>query len=300
MTKSIQHRIEYLIIRLMMLVFNLLPVKAALFFGEILGFVTFSVLRVRRRVSLVNLKKSFGDRYTDREYRRIARRSYINFTKSMIEFGLFSRLAKRDLTDFIEIINAAPLTDNFKAGRGAVIVSGHFGSFELMGACMAQLGWPIDFLVGRQHNLLVNRLMNRNRSLFGVGLIEIGVAARGVFSALKKGRGVVMLSDQDAGRDGVIIDFLGRPASTPKGPAAFALKTGCPVFVFIPIRDGAFHHKLYFTGPLAVEPSGNKDEDIKRLTQAYSDVIAEYITRYPVGWFWAHRRWKSTFPDDYR
>ncbi|HBZ00685.1 MAG TPA: lipid A biosynthesis acyltransferase, partial [candidate division Zixibacteria bacterium] len=108
------------------------------------------------------------------------------------------------------------------AGKGAVLVTGHFGSWELMGAYVAQHGWPIDYLVGEQHNLKVNKLMNDHRTMFGIGLIELGVAARGVIKAVREGRMVAMLSDQDAGSDGVIVEFLGRPASTPKGPAAFA------------------------------------------------------------------------------
>jgi len=169
-----------------------------------------------------------------------------------------------------------------------------------MGASLAALGLPIDFLVGKQHNLLVNNLMNRHRAIFGVGLIEIGISARGVVAALKKGRAVAMLSDQDAGDDGVVINFLGRPASTPKGPAAFALKTGCPIIVAMLVREGVAHHALHVERPIEVDRSNDKAAEIKRLTQAYSDVMTDFIREYPDHWFWAHRRWKSTCPEDYR
>jgi hypothetical protein len=95
--------------------------------------------------------------------------------------------------------------DNFRSikdsGKGAVLVTGHFGSWELMGAYLSRRGWPIDYLVGEQHNLLVNKLMNDHRRIFNIGLIEMGVAARGVIKAVKQGRMVCMLSDQDAGSD---------------------------------------------------------------------------------------------------
>ncbi|MCD6163306.1 MAG: lysophospholipid acyltransferase family protein [candidate division Zixibacteria bacterium] len=299
MTKSTQHKIEYYIVRILLSMLNLLPLKLALRFGDFIGFLAFSVLKIRRDVSLANLKISFGAKYADKEYRRIALRSYINFARSMVEFGMFPRISKMKLPDLINTINDEIVAKHFDSGAGAVIVSGHFGNFELMGAYMAQVGWPIDFLVGKQRNLLVNSLMNNNRAVFGAGLIEIGVAARGVFTALKKGRGVVMLSDQDTGSDGVIIDFLGRPASTPKGPAAFAIKTGCPIFVFMPVRNSLIKHTLYFEGPLTIAKSDNKDEDIKKLTQAYSDIIAKYVAEHPEHYFWAHRRWKTTCPEDY-
>jgi len=297
--KNIRHLIEYAALRLIIFFVNILPVKAALRIGDVLGWILFTVVRYRRRVTLANLKRTFGERFGEVELIRIGRRSYINFARSLIEFALFPRFAKRDLSKKIKIVGGDPLVEHFKTGRGAVLFSGHFGSWELVGAYLAQIGLPIDFLVGIQSNRRVNNLMNKHRSLFGIGLIEIGVAARGVFGALKRGRGVAMLADQDAGGDGVIIDFLGRPASTAKGPAAFALKTGCPVFVGNFVRIGLDEHVLYMEGPLTIEPTGAKEEDIRRLTQVCNDILGDYIRRFPDQYLWSHRRWKSTCPEDY-
>jgi KDO2-lipid IV(A) lauroyltransferase len=217
----------------------------------------------------------------------------------MIEFGMYPKLARIGLDKYVTVKGEEACNEYLKTGKGAVFVSGHFGNLEMVGTALTINPWPIDFLVGKQHNKLVNDMMNRHRGLFGVGMIEIGLSARGVFAALKKGRWVVMLSDQDARRDGVIIDFLGRPASTPKGAAAFAIKTNSAIFVPMIVRDRLTRHTLYIEGPFTIEKSGDKEEDIKKLTQVYSDVLADYIRRYPDHWFWAHRRWKTTFPEDY-
>jgi KDO2-lipid IV(A) lauroyltransferase len=299
MTKTFQHKIEYCAIKTLIVVFNFLPLKLVLRFGDIMGFIAFSILRIRRKVSLINLKKSFGDKYTDKEYRKIALRSYINFARDMIEFGLFPKIAKMNLSEIIKIVGDKKITEHFKAGKGAVIFSGHFGGFELLGACFCYFNWPVDLLVGKQRNLLINDLMNKHRALFSANLIEVGISARAAFTALKKGRGVAMLSDQDAGSDGVVINFLGRSASTPKGPAAFALRTDCPIFVGMMVREGLAGHVAYFENPITITKSGDKENDIKMLTQAYTDVLARYVERYPDHYFWAHRRWKTTCPEDY-
>jgi KDO2-lipid IV(A) lauroyltransferase len=299
MSKAFQHKIEYFFVKLLLAILNPLPLRLALKFGDLIGFLAFSVLRIRREITMVNLKNSFGDKYTAKEYRRIGLRSYQNFAQSMIEFGMYPKLAKMGLAEIVDVEGADICEEHLKTGKGAVIVSGHFGNLEMVGTALTIYPWPIDFLVGKQHNRLVNDLMNHNRSLFGVGIIEIGLTAREVFAALKKGRWVVMLSDQDARSSGVIINFLGRPASTPKGAAAFALKTGCPIIVAMLVRGRRGRHKLYIEGPLSIKPGGDKDEDIKNLTQNYSDVIAKYIEQYPDQWFWAHRRWKTTCPEDY-
>ena len=299
MTRAFQHRLEFFIVKFLIFLLNLLPVKISLRFGDCIGFIAFSILGIRRKVALTNLVRSFGSRFTDREYRRIGLKSYINFARSMIEFGLYPKLARIGLTNIVNLKADESSMERAQSGQGAVFVSGHFGNFEMMGASLAAFGLPIDFLVGKQHNLLVNSLMNRHRAIFGVGLIEIGISARGVVAALKKGRSVAMLSDQDAGDDGVIIDFLGRPASTPKGAAAFALKTGCPIIVAMLVREGFARHTLHVEKPIEVNKANEKAKEIKRLTQAYSNIFADYIRRYPEQWFWAHRRWKTTCPEDY-
>ncbi len=293
MTKKIRHEIEYVAVRLTLFLVNLVPYRLALLIGDAIGILAFSVVRIRRDVTLTNLKRSFGNLYSDSDYRKIGSRAYRNIAKGMIEYGLFPSLKRKKLDQFLSIDgieNLQKIKDNCK---GAVLITGHFGSWELMGAYIAQSGWPIDYLVGEQHNLKVNKIMNDHRSMFGIGLIEMGVAARGVFKAVRAGRMVAMLSDQDAGTDGVVVNFLGRPASTPKGPAAFSIKTGAPLVTGVIVRDG-LRQKIIVKPPLDIKLTGDKEEDIRLVTQAYTDILAKFITEYPDHWFWPHRRWKST------
>lgn len=293
MIKKIRYEIEFVAVKAILFLANLIPYRMALRLGDIIGFLAFSVFRIRREVTLTNLKNSFGNQYSEREYKKIGSRAYRNISKSMIEYGLFPSLKKKNLDNLVSIDGAEHFQKIKAAGKGAVLVTGHFGSWELMGAYVAQHGWPIDYLVGEQHNLKVNKLMNDHRTMFGIGLIELGVAARGVIKAVREGRMVAMLSDQDAGSDGVIVEFLGRPASTPKGPAAFAIKTGAPLLCGVIVRQG-LHQRIMVEPPIEIHLTGDKAEDIKVLTQAYTSILGKYIKEYPDHWFWPHRRWKST------
>jgi KDO2-lipid IV(A) lauroyltransferase len=293
MTKRIRYRLEYLAVVTLIFVLNLIPYRIALLFGDAIGILAFSVFRLRRKVTLNNLESSFGESYTGRDYRKTAARAYRYIGRGMIEYGLFPSLKRNRLDRLLSISGEDNLKEIVSENQGAVLVTGHFGSWELMGAFLASRGWPIDYLVGEQHNLLVNRLMNDHRRLFGIGLIDMGVAARGVIKAIRGGRMVCMLSDQDAGSDGVVVRFLGRPASTPKGPAAFALKTGAPLACGFIIREG-FRQRIIIEPPIDFRPSGDKDKDIEELTRKYTVLLEEYIRKYPDHWFWPHRRWKST------
>lgn len=291
--KKIRYRLEYVAVITLIFVLNLIPYRLALLIGDLVGFVGFSILGIRRKVTLDNLKKSFEDQFSDRQYVKIGARTYRYIARGMIEYGLFPSLRKRDLRKFLTIQGQENLQRITESGRGAVLVTGHFGSWELMGAFLAASGWPIDYLVGEQHNILINRLMNDHRRVFGIGLIEMGVTARGVIKAVRNGRMVCMLSDQDAGSDGVTVEFLNRPASTPKGPAAFALKTGAPLACGFIIREG-FKQRIVIEPPFDFTRTGSKETDIKQLTQAYTSLLERYIREYPDHWFWPHRRWKST------
>ena len=293
MMKKIRYRLEYIAVRTVILIINILPYGIALKLGDLIAFLGFCVFRIRRKVTLDNLRNSFKDRFTPGEYVGIGFRAYRNFARSMIEYGMFPKLKRKGLSNLVTMEGEENFRKALDGGHGAVLITGHFGSWELMGASLAERGWPIDYLVGEQHNHLVNDLMNRHRQIFGIGLIELGVAAKGVFRAVRNGRMVAMLSDQDAGSDGVIVDFFGRPASTPKGPAAFALKTGAPQICGFIIREG-LRQRVILEKDIGYKPSGNKKEDIRGLTQAYTSLLEKYIREYPDHWFWPHRRWKST------
>lgn len=294
-SKQIKHRIEYWITYLVGALARIMPYRLSLALGSFLGWLAFDVLRMRRKVTLINLRNSLAK--SDNELARIGRRAYRNLGKSMVEYTLFPSLNKQRVEKMVELEGAEHFDEALKRGKGAILVAGHFGSWELMGAAISQRGYPIDFLVGEQHNLLVDNLMNEYRRSMGIGIIKMGAAAKGVIKSLKNNRFVAMLSDQDAGSDGTVVQFFGRPASTPKGPAAFALKMNVPIILGFIMRQDGKRQRIVIEKPIYGEKTADKEEDVKKLTQTYTSVLENYIRRYPDHWFWAHRRWKSTTKD---
>ena len=288
----IKYRIEYWLTYLAGALVRIVPYSWALAFGSFLGWLAFDVVRIRRRVTLLNLKNSLG---TEREESiKIGRRAYKNIAKSMVEYSLFPSLDKDKILKITECEGTENYNEVLRKGKGAILVAGHFGSWELMGAAVSQRGYPLDFLVGEQHNLLVDNLMNDYRRSMGIGIIKMGVAAKGIIKALKENRFVAMLSDQDAGSDGAVVEFFNRPASTPKGPAAFALKMDAPIIMAFIIRESNRKQRIVIEKPMYGERTSDKEEDIRKLTQTYTQKLEEYIIKYPDHWFWPHRRWKST------
>jgi len=293
--KRIRHRLEYWLTCSISYFAQLLPYRFALFLGEVVGDIAFEVVRFRRRVALTNLLRCFKDKDI-RELKRIGKDSYRNLGRSLIEYALFPKLIRKDLSDFVRFDHAEYFEHALKGGKGALLLTGHFGSWELMGAAVSRMGYPVDFLVGEQHNPLVDELMNRYRRMMGVGIIKAGTSARAVIKALKQNRFVAMLSDQDAGKDGVLVDFFGHPTSTPKGPAAFALQTQAPIIIGFIIRRGPKRQTVFLKKLDPSQKTRDKDEDTKKITQEYTSLLESYIRKHPDHWYWIHRRWKSILP----
>jgi KDO2-lipid IV(A) lauroyltransferase len=291
--KKIQHRLEFWLVLSLGCFLRLYPYRVSLCFANIIGDIFFLSGRKRRKITLENLKRSFPNK-DRKELKQIAKRAYRNIAKSLTEYVFFPKLDKGRILGLVEFEGLELFDSVLKERKGAVLVTGHFGSWELMGAAISQKGYPIDFLVGEQHNLLVDNLMNKHRMMMGIGIIKMGAAAKGVIKALRENQFVAMLSDQDAGKDGTMVDFLGFPASTPKGPAAFSLKTNAPMIMGFIIRTNGKRQKIILERVEPIEKTSNKEEDIKRLTQAYTSVLEKYIRMFPDHWYWLHRRWKST------
>lgn len=273
-----------------------MPLRIAVKLGGLLGLVAFDIVRIRRRVTLDNIAASFGRRYSHAEMRRIGRRSYVNFAKSMVEFASLGRLDGERLRSMVRIEGVEHLEAALAGGRGAVAVTGHFGSWELLGAATVAHGFPVDFLVGEQSNSLVDQMMNDLRKGAGIGVIARGIAARGIFSSLKRNRVVALLSDQDARRAGIFVEFLGRPASTYQGAAQFALRMRSPIVCCYIVRQPDESHIAYFLAPIGVDAEAEREGEIRRLTEEHTTALAGCVAQYPDHYFWAHRRWKTRPP----
>jgi KDO2-lipid IV(A) lauroyltransferase len=248
---------------------------------------------MRRDVTLDNLRRAFPEK-SSKEIKTIAESAYRQFGRMLFEYMRFPALDSKTVLESCELVNRHLLDEALASGRGGVLVAGHFGNWELMGAYLARLGYPIYFLVGEQRNRLVDDVMNKHRERMGIRIIHRGIAVRGVIRALRDNGFVAMLSDQDARSAGEFVEFFGRPASTFQGPAVFALKTGASIFFGGPIRIANGRHRVVIERFDVEGLDGVTPENVRLLTQAYTSALERIVRRHPDHWFWMHRRWKTS------
>ena len=292
MLQKIKHKIEFLGVRFIFLVNSLFPHRLAVFFADCLANFAFYVVKKRRNVTFENLKNAFPEK-EETEIKKIAHGAYKQFSRMIFEYARFPRFKNKEIIEKVKLENENVLKESQKRGKGAIIVSGHFGNWELMAASIALNGYPVSLLVGEQKNKQVDNLMNKFRQDKGMGIIKMGVAARGVIKALRENKIIALLSDQDAGKNGIFVDFFGRKASTPGGTAAFALKTGADVIFSITIRNGKCFHTVVLEKVDFNDIEADGKDAIAELTRRYTARLEFYAQKYPDHYFWMHKRWKT-------
>jgi len=272
---------------------RMLPHATALKAGAALGSFACKTLKIRTGVAGANAAAALGWRVDGEQVRQLTLDCYRNLGMSLAEIARMPVIGRAGLHKVVSVSGLEHFDRALCEGKGAVLATGHFGNWELMGAAMAQRGYPINFLVGHQTNRLVDGMLNSTRAGFGIGLVRHGAHVRKVLRLLRSNQFVAMLCDHDAGRKGLMIRFFGRPASSVFGPASFALRAGAPIVMGFISRDSEGRHHAEFTPLIRVREDIEPEEAIALTTQELADVIEDRIRRRPDHWYWVHRRWKT-------
>ena len=296
--KKIKWALEYGLLCATFAVVRLMPEHRVEAAGRALGAFVFRHGGFRRAVVLDNLAHAFPELETaDRE--DLAERVYRHLGATLFGFFSMARATPERVRARVRLENTAALDALRDAGRGALLMTGHFGNWELLGAAVSANGYPTRYLVRTQSNPWVDALQNRIRARAGLGVIRADASSvRQLVRHVRDGGFVGVLPDVNAGDDGVFVDFFGRQASTPRGLAHFAVKLKCPVIPVFLVRQEDGTHVARFHEPLHPDPDLAPDEAVRVLTQAFTDVLARTIRAHPDHYFWVHRRWKTRPPQE--
>lgn len=291
--KILQHRLEYAAFRVLSTLLLALPERVALAVGATLGWVVGSVLRIRRKDVDAHLALAFpGARRAWR--RRVARDCYVHLGREGVAMFRLASLDRDAVVARTEVVGLDEVKAAVRAGTGALIVTGHIGNWELGAAALAARGLPFDVVAKGMANEAFEQDLVAARERLGLRVVDMGRASREVFRSLRAGHLVGLVADQNAGKNGVFVPFFGRPASTARGPALFALRTGAPIFLGLCLRVSGPGMRYRVTlRRLPVERSGDVEADIMRATGAHTTALEDAVRTVPEQYFWQHRRWKT-------
>jgi Kdo2-lipid IVA lauroyltransferase/acyltransferase len=290
------YRLEYMGFRLAFALFAALPLRLALRAGAWLGDVFYLLDARDRRVALFNLGIAFPEQ-PRREHRRILRASCRNLGRVAAEFCHLPHLDAGRLADVVHFADRARWEHTIAcaARAGAIILTAHFGNWELLAYAHGLLGHPITLVHRPMRNLVFDAAITAIRAGAGTRSLKKKAAAKDAIRVLKEHGILAIPSDQNqTHRFGVFVDFFGLPACTTPGAVRLSMLTGAPIVpVFLVREEEGPRHRIEVLPTVELVSTGDREADIRTNTQRCTAIIEDMIRRYPEQWIWFHKRWKT-------
>jgi len=247
-----------------------------------------------RRVGKRNLDIAFPEMGAG-EKRRILRALFAGLGRQLAEFCMFPRYTRETISKIAIYEGLENFTAAQSKGKGVLLLTGHFGAWEVGSFAHSLYGHPLKIVVRDLDNPLVDELVKRYRTLHGNETVDNRQFARGLISAMRANETVGILMDTNmTPPQGVFVDYFGVPAATASGLARLALHTGAAVVPAFTIWDPALRkYRIIFAPAMPLARSGDIESDVLSNTAAFTRKLQEYAEKYPEQWLWIHRRWKT-------
>lgn len=283
----------YLLFLILEAVIPLFPLKFIQFIARLKGKLFYYFIPIRKSTAISNLKLAYPEK-TENEISRIVKLCYVNILTVIAEFFYMRKLSCEKLGEFMKVTNIELMKDKLKQGRGLLMISAHFGNWELTAYGVSQmLGLPINVVVKEQTNRKVSEAINRIRSAKGNRMIDMRNSLRDILTALNGNGIVAMLGDQAAPKENIKVDFFIKDVPAFEGTAKIAIKTGAAVLFGVSTRDDDGTYSLTLHEIVTLKYNDTSDENVRALTQDHVNLLIKYIDQRPDHWLWFHRRFKN-------
>lgn len=288
----------YLVVRVVVCVLQALPRQVAFAFGEGLAWLFHLVDQRHRQVAYENLHFAYPEK-TDSDIRRLTKNCYRHCCRLLVEIIVFPRILhveswrKHATVSDMTAMAGALINEE----RPALIVTAHFGNWELAGYALGVLGFKTFAIARVLDNPYLETFLKSFRQKTGQTIIAKKDDFDRLTDVLKEGGKVATLADQDAGQRGVFVDFFGRQASAHKAVALMAMEfNAVMVVVGVPrVTEKADRSEFEIVCEEVIDPAeyAGRSDAVKAMTQRYHAALERIIRRNPEQYFWLHRRWKS-------
>lgn len=280
---------SYLVIGINRL-FHIMPMSVNLWLGRRVGFFIRIFSGKRSKVTYSNLKAAFYSEKTPRELRRLTGKIYSHMGETFVELIAMTKVDKAYTEKYIKVHNLDRIDRASRNTNGMIFVSAHFGNWELCCVTAVHKGYIMHLVTRDQKMKRLNELFNKLRESKGNFVIRKGMDIKNVFKVLRSGKTLGLLGDQNAGVNGQLVDFFGRPASLAQGPYRFAQKCGAWVLPAFMWRVKGPYHEVMIEEPMEIK----EGEDLLPYMKKYNELLEKHVRAHPDQWFWMHKRWKVT------
>ena len=292
--QRIAQYLGYLVARSCFCLAQTLPLSACETGAAVLGWLCNDVLRVRGKVIDENLRHAFPQ-LERAQRRKLARAMWSHLFLFGAEMAhARCKIHTTNWRDYIEVEGQEAMIELFLQDRPLLLVTAHFGNFELAGYALGIFGYPVYSIARTLDNPYLDRFMLKLRSSTGQGILAKQGDYERILDILGSGGTVSFLADQYAGQKGCWVEFFNRPASAHKAIGLFALDYNAPLAVGFCRRAGRpLHFVFHMQGVADPQTMGDEIGSIRQLTQWYNQRFEEGILKAPEQYWWLHRRWKD-------
>jgi KDO2-lipid IV(A) lauroyltransferase len=294
---ALLQRVEYVVYRAIARAVRSRSNESLHRWGTHLGNLGRRVLRSRDRLAMRNLAETFPEK-SKAEHRRIADECWRHFGREALHTIRMQHVPIEEIPSHCPFVNVEILEEAQARGRGVVLLSAHYGAWELAGLAIMALLRNVSTVARPLDNELLERDLVRLRARTGAEVVDRKRAARVLLKTLSRNGVIILLPDQAVQpREGILVPFLGRPAWTTDAPAKMALRQESEIVFGFCIPD-AFGHRLEFEEPIRIDQLGEGEKTTETLTTRINDVISRRISDRPELWLWMHDRWKGNAPGE--
>jgi KDO2-lipid IV(A) lauroyltransferase len=291
--------LQYLALRAVEMLLQCFPIEDNLKAASLVGDLLYLLDRRHRERALENLRASFPEA-SDAQLRRIARKSCEHLIMVGAEVLCMPRLMQfNKYLDYVDISGCIEPFQYVAAGNPVILVTGHFGNWEMMGYSMSAMGFPPTAVARPLDNPYLNDHILALRQRTGLKILFKEGMTDEALADLRQGRPLGLIADQDAGRRGFFVDFFGRKASAYKSIAYLAMEENIPIFVGGVYRVGpGFRYRIEMTDRIVPGDYPKDLDGAMAITQRYTAGIEKAVRLAPEQYLWVHRRWKTRPPEE--
>jgi KDO2-lipid IV(A) lauroyltransferase len=293
--QDLRDRALYIALRVVSAALQSFPVNANLQTAKLIGSLMYAVDKKHRDRAMANLRRSFPE-FSERQRRTLARRSMQQMVMLFVEVLFTTRLIRFDSwADYVELEKFQKVLEMLlRRERGMIMLTGHYGNWEILGYVLATLGFETVSIARPLDNPYVSRFLFNVRERTGQRIIAKKGATPEITAELDRKGTVAFIADQNAGTKGMFVDFFGRKASTYKSIGLLAMQYEVPVVIGYARRvDDRFHFRAGAQDIIYPQDWKNQDDPLRYITQRYTTAIEQIVRAEPGQYWWVHRRWKT-------
>ena len=287
---------QYKILKIISYIVCRMPYSMVLILGKAFGRLYYRVAARQRQRAIIQMQESLSISAEQAEL--IAVDLFKHLGQTFLEVMYMPALTPANIKQYVKVENMHYLQEALSEGHGVVLLTAHIGNWEWLGATLAMAGLPLTTVIKRQPNDQHTQILNEYREMVGIEVFARGTTELiGAAKALKQGKILGFLADQDAGPNGLFVKFFGKMAATPLGPGVFAKRFKSPVVPVFIVRNPEGGHKVLVNKPLYYENTGDEATDLHLITEKMTNIIEDTIREYPTEWLWFQKRWNTKFEE---